>query len=160
MQERDKNLAPSIRAFQARDWFILVCWIFRRSRWWMRYNSFARKAGKRILQKTTFWIGPEIWKSCWWFRNPKQPPDIVLNLVDKGNFFYLSTGAGFLPSTVSTSNLGYIQYIYIHIGSTPRMLARLHQDDVSHYIFRIQNPENDTFICARLHPGWWNRSNI
>ena len=36
---------------------------------------------------------------CWWFRNPKQPPG---NPVNNGiNYLiYLSTGAGFLPSTI------------------------------------------------------------
>ena len=159
MQERDKNLPPSIRAFQARDWFILVCWIFRRSRWWIRYNLFARKAGKRILQKTDVLTWTWNLEIMLMVQKSQRTTWHFFNLVDKGSFFYLSTGAGFLPSTVSTSNLGYIQYIYL-LDPTPRMLARLQEDDVSHYIFRMGNPENDTFICAQLHPGWWNRSNI
>ena len=35
----------------------------------------------------------------WWFRNPKQPPDMHKNPVNNDRFS-ISTGVGFLPSTV------------------------------------------------------------
>ena len=39
---------------------------------------------------------------CWWFRNPRQPPfGCIKTLLNHGKNYQPSTGAGFLPSTVS-----------------------------------------------------------
>ena len=44
---------------------------------------------------------PEIEFLCWWWRNPKQPPFGCTKPVVNNGKFTISTGAGFLPPTVS-----------------------------------------------------------
>ena len=42
---------------------------------------------------------------CWWFRNPKQPPGMVLKPCKSWDKLPTSTGAGFLPSTVCCDDI-------------------------------------------------------
>ncbi len=53
-----------------------------------------------------FFLAPKhqvgFWTYCWWFRNPaRKPPGMELKPVVNSGISTTSTGAGFLPSTVS-----------------------------------------------------------
>ena len=41
---------------------------------------------------------------CWWFRNPKQPPDIYETLVNNGKNYHMNWLAGFLNHQQYHSN--------------------------------------------------------
>ena len=49
---------------------------------------------------------------CWWFRNPAITTWYVKNPVNNG-INYLSTGAGFLPSTVAPIDVMYLLKLYL-----------------------------------------------
>ena len=50
------------------------------------------------------------WHTCWWFRNPKQPPGMYQNLVNKWDLNYLSLN-GWFPDFWTIHRIGCIYYI-------------------------------------------------
>ena len=64
---------------------------------------------------------PGIVKYCLWFRNP-VPPGMYKMVYLMGSMIYLSTGAGFLPSTISMWHL-------LHRGLPKTSIMKLQEDN-------------------------------
>ena len=63
-------------------------------------SSFLGLISFKLIRSNTLEISYTGTYYCWWFRNPKQPPGMVLRPRNEWDKLPTSTGAGFLPSTV------------------------------------------------------------
>ena len=81
----------------------------------------------------------------WWFRNPKQPPDMHKNPVNNDRFS-ISTGVGFLPSTV-------LLILLLMLMSLEN--SKIHQNRPGMFFFKARTKIrwNDvkTFFTGKLH---------
>ena len=72
-------------------------------------------------------VSPE--KTCtryrWWFRNPKQPPNMYETLVNHGIFYHINWLAGFLPSTPQYEQWATPCFFFWFMGNLRRQPPRM-----------------------------------